>query len=400
MPHKTGRKFQQSHPWIRFELDLARADARLWLALGQAVSLCEQVAASPLPPINAREMHRHYLAKGARSTTAIEGNTLSEEQVREQVEGRLKLPPSQEYLQREVQNILDAYGDIWNAAQKGALPALSPQLVFSYNRSVLAGLEGHLEDGVIPGEISRHGVVVGRYRGAPREDCLYLLQRLCNWLESFEPPQFRGIGASRLVRAIFQALLAHLYIAWIHPFGDGNGRTARFLEYMLLVRAGVPAPSAHLLSNHYNATRAEYYRQLAQSSQVNSGRGDICGFLRYAIEGFADGLQEQCNYIDEVRLEIAWRSFISGHFQSLPSSGAMQRRQAIARALSAARAPLRKGQIADLSPQLARLYARKTEKTLSRDLNWLVEQDLIAREPTGYRAKTERILSFLPPQVR
>ena len=30
------------------------------------------------------------------------------------------------------------------------------------------------------------------------------------------------------------ALLAHLYIAWIHPFADGNGRTARLLEYLIL----------------------------------------------------------------------------------------------------------------------------------------------------------------------
>jgi len=397
MPQKTGRKFEQSHPWIRFELDLARADARLWLALGQVVSRCEQVGAALLPPAHAKEMHRHYLAKGARSTTAIEGNTLSEEQVREQVEGRLRLPPSQEYLQREVQNILEAYDEIWEMAQKGALPALSPELIFSYNRSVLAGLEGHLEDGVIPGEIPRHGVVVGRYRGAPREDCSYLLQRLCNWLESFEAPHFQGVGESRLVRAIFQALLAHLYIAWIHPFGDGNGRTARLLEYMLLVRAGVPAPSAHLLSDHYNTTRTEYYQQLDRSSQVNSGRGDIFGFLLYAIKGFADGLEEQCNYIYDVQLKIAWMSFISERFQRRRSSDAMQRRHMIVQILSSKTEPIPKSEIAKLAPGF---YAKKTEKTLSRDLNWLVEQDLIAREATGYRAKTERILSFLPAQVR
>ncbi len=38
-------------------------------------------------------------------------------------------------------------------------------------------------------------------------------------------------------------------MAWIHPFGDGNGRTARLLEFLILARCGmVPLPAAHLLS--------------------------------------------------------------------------------------------------------------------------------------------------------
>ncbi|MBW2661693.1 MAG: Fic family protein, partial [Deltaproteobacteria bacterium] len=37
----------------------------------------------------------------------------------------------------------------------------------------------------------------------------------------------------------------------MHPFGDGNGRTARLLEFEALLSSGVPAPSSQLLSNHY-----------------------------------------------------------------------------------------------------------------------------------------------------
>ncbi|NOY75701.1 MAG: hypothetical protein GXP32_07900 [Kiritimatiellaeota bacterium] len=35
--------------------------------------------------------------------------------------------------------------------------------------------------------------------------------------------------------------LAHVYIAWIHPFGDGNGKTARLMEFYLLLRSGFAA---------------------------------------------------------------------------------------------------------------------------------------------------------------
>jgi cell filamentation protein, protein adenylyltransferase len=63
----------------------------------------------------------------------------------------------------------------------------------------------------------------------------------------------------------------HIYIAWIHPFGDGNGRRTRMIELLLLAQSGVPWPAAHLLSNHYNKTRDRCYSGLANSSKVKDG---------------------------------------------------------------------------------------------------------------------------------
>lgn len=49
--------------------------------LGEAASKCEHIAGVPLRPSVAQELHRLYLAKGALATTAIEGNTLTENEV-------------------------------------------------------------------------------------------------------------------------------------------------------------------------------------------------------------------------------------------------------------------------------------------------------------------------------
>jgi Fic family protein len=89
------------------------------------------------------------------------------------------------------------------------------------------------------------------------------------------------------VYAILKAVVAHLYLAWIHPFGDGNGRTARLVEFQILLSSGVPSPAAHLLSNHYNQTRSEYYRQLDRASK--SG-GELAPFIEYGARGFVAGL--------------------------------------------------------------------------------------------------------------
>src|ERR1019366_3875064 len=101
----TARAYEKTHPWINFDIDLRRASPRLWLMLGEACSKCDNLATAALLPETARALHQLYLAKGALATTAIEGNTLTEEQALQLLEGKLKLPPSKEYLAREVKNI-------------------------------------------------------------------------------------------------------------------------------------------------------------------------------------------------------------------------------------------------------------------------------------------------------
>jgi hypothetical protein len=54
-------------------------------------------------------MYKIYLAKGVQATTAIEGNTLSEGQVRQKIDGKLDLPPSKQYLGQEIENIIEIF---------------------------------------------------------------------------------------------------------------------------------------------------------------------------------------------------------------------------------------------------------------------------------------------------
>ena len=387
----TRRQYEQTHPWITFRLDLNEAQPNLWTLLGQAVTFCRQVSQAALHPDIAKTFKTLYLSKGARATTAIEGNTLTEEQVQAQIEGNLDLPLSQEYLQQEVANILRACGVIESAIDAGNPPRLTVDLVREYNGWVLEGLGEHLAEGVVPGEIRTYSVGVGSYRGAPPEDCDYLLERLCEWLEEkTEIPFFADEDDRRVAAGILHAVLVHLYIAWIHPFGDGNGRTARLLEFMVLVRSGVPFPSAHLLSDHYNMTRTRYYRELDRSSV----KRDAFGFLQYALQGFVDGLQGQCDEIQGYQLGIAWEHFIYDVFAQKQHSPSMQRRRQLVIELGRKREFVSKADIVDLSPSIARYYADKTDKTLTRDLNWLARKKLIARTGKAWMANIGIMRAF------
>ena len=153
------------------------------------------------------------------------------------IEGDLDLPKSREYQGREIDNILAICNDLGAEIREGHAPRLTVERIHEYNRRILEGLP--LREDVVPGEVRTGSVVVGLgpYRGAPAEDCEFLLAKLVDWLNGLSAPDDRP--ELRFPIAVLKAVLAHLYIAWIHPFGDGNGRTARMIEFQLMVEAGV-----------------------------------------------------------------------------------------------------------------------------------------------------------------
>jgi Fic family protein len=376
------RAYSSSHPWISFAFNLKDAPPRLWMLLGEAASKCEHIAGVPLRPSTQKELHQLYLAKGVLATTAIEGNTLSEDQVLELLGGKLKLPPSQQYLKQEITNIIEACNQIFCEEI-----VLNSDRIREFNRSILNGLQ--LEESVIPGEYRNHSVLVGNvYRGAPPEDCAYLVDRLCEWLDG---PDFQS-EELKTVYAIVKAIVAHLYLAWIHPFGDGNGRTARLVEFQILVAAGVPSPAAHLLSNHYNLTRSEYYRQLHHASR--SG-GDILPFIQYAASGLVDGLREQIERIRQQQLSVAWENYIYEQFRHR-SSRVQKRRRDLLLALSEDNASTKISEIVTLSPALAIAYKETSRFTLRNDLVALQKMGLIEFDRESAKPRMEIMLAFLP----
>jgi len=383
---------QESHPWITFHLDLRDAPLDLWLALGEAKATVDFIAHIPLVPELANKLHRIFLAKGALATTAIEGNTLTEEEALAQIEGHLRLPPSRAYLARELQNIVDACNAIAEElARPGPWP-LTPERILQFNQWVLKDVPA--AEGAVPGQYREHPVVVGRYRAVPARLVPALVDRLCAWLHGtdFQAPN----ESLRIPYAILQAVTAHLYLAWIHPFGDGNGRTARLVEFFLLLSSGLPTLTTHLLSNHYNATRSEYYRQLDRASR--SG-GDVVLFLTYAVRGFADQLREEVALIQGQQIAIVWENFVHEQLGGL-SQDVAERRRTLLLDLARKGDFVPRAEIPELSPQLARLYATRTRKTLSRDLNALHEKDLIVRDRQGrVKANLDLLRQFLPERL-
>ena len=384
----SKRDYEKSHPWLKFRVDLTSAPPAFWVVLGECQSKCEHISGVPLRPDVAQLLHLVYLAKGAWGTTAIEGNTLSEEEVLQQVQGKLEVPPDKQYLKQEVDNIIQESNRMLAQISQRTMLALSPDRIKELNQVVLNGLA--LEEDVQPGQVRKYSVGVMNYRGAPFQDCEFLLARLCEWLNGPDFGPQAGLG--RIHMAILKAVIAHLYIEWIHAFGDGNGRTGRLVEDQILLAAGVPSPACHLLSNHYNLTRREYLLQLRSASE--SG-GDVVPFLTYALNGFLLGLRGQLAYIRKLQMEFAWKDYVHDHFRTQTTKAAQRQRQLLLDIFEK-EDPVPISEIDQISPRLAKAYATMHPRTAARDVESLERKKLLVREGKTVRANQDLISSFLP----
>lgn len=381
MNTKKSHEFLRTHPWIVFPWDFSRLPSKDWFLLGEAVSKCDHIAETPLTIETSTRLHAVYLAKGAAATARIEGNTLSDDQVGMAIRGELKMPPSKEYLLQEIEAVLEVYRD-------EALPErrITPELICELNARVLKGLR--LDKDVVPGEIRKYSVGVLSYRGAPHQECRYLLQCLCDMVNSVMPGE--EDPRSRLQYGILKAFMAHLYLAWIHPFGDGNGRTARALEYLILTCHSCPKPATLLPTTFYSETRSMYYKILAETSAANNP----LAFVSYAIEGFVDGLREQLGELRKQLIDLTWRDYLR---ESLPySTKTVNRQHDLILELSELTEAISPGDIlTSLSPALASQYLGK-KRTFQRDLSKLVELELLKHAAGRLVVNKELMLAFMP----
>ena len=196
--------------------------------LGQCDATIKALSEIPLDPEYRNQLLTVSLIKGAQSTTAIEGNTLSEEDILNIQKGK-DLPPSKAYQQQEVKNIIDAFNVLLNEIViDNRSQLISPEFILRLHKMVGQDLGDHFN--AIPGEFRKNNVIVGRYHCPDSKDVIPMVQKLCDWMKI----QFHYEKGQNYINTVIQAIVLHIYIAWIHPFGDGNGRTARLLEFYIL----------------------------------------------------------------------------------------------------------------------------------------------------------------------
>ena len=157
------------------------------------------------------------------------------------------------------------------------LPADRPvdgALLLEVHRRIVTGCD---DDHCPPGTLRGAGqnVLFGhpRHRGVEGGGpCGEAVAALCAALRS----EFPGHDP------LLQALALHYHVAAMHPFLDGNGRTARALEALLLQRLGLRDVLFIAMSNYHCEEKAGYLRALAAT---RAGGHDLTPFLLFGLRG-------------------------------------------------------------------------------------------------------------------
>lgn len=224
---------------------------------------------------SARLMSTHY-------STQIEGNRLSMEEVAQVVKENKGGFPGRERDEKEVKNYFLALEFVENAAKEQT--SLTEHLI-----QLLHGLSFYGKQNPTP---YREGQNVIRESGSgaiiymPPEatDVASLMSDLVNWIAA------ETKDAELPVPLI--AAIAHYQFATIHPYYDGNGRTARLLTTFILHACGYGLNGIFSLEEYYAKNLNGYYQALTIGPSHNyyGGRveADITGFLQYFCEGMAE----------------------------------------------------------------------------------------------------------------
>ena len=224
-------------------------------------------------------VHQEQLRLEAAGTSRIEGAEFTPQEENEALAPDAGSRTDLTYSQRQLRAAEAAYR--WISEQPAERPA-NQDFVLQVHRRIVTGCEDdHCEPGALRGK--EHNVTFGSpiCRGADGGDgCQSAFEALCNAIG----------GEFREHDGIIQAMAAHYHLGAMHPFGDGNGRTARAVEAFMLRQAGVNDRVMVSLSNYYYNHKDDYLGALFESRQ--SGH-DLTPFLRFALPAVA----ERCNAV-------------------------------------------------------------------------------------------------------
>ena len=245
--------------------------------IGEAIGRAEEAAVST--DLRLRRINRIRTIRGS---LAIEGNTLSEEQISTILDGKPVVAPLREI--QEARNAIKAYDRYpeWN-------PASETDLLNAHQVLMAALLDA-------PGRYRRGRVVVAgagevHQIGPPADRVPHLISDLLSWL-----------GNTR-EHPLIASSVFHYEFEFIHPFEDGNGRMGRLWQTLILTRwkplfADVPVESL------IHARQSEYYDAIRQSSATGESTPFITIMLETILEAIR-GSQTSDQVGDQVTDQVA-----------------------------------------------------------------------------------------------
>ncbi len=261
----------------------------------------EVILNSPLIPRWEVALRREAIIHSAHSSTSIEGNRLSLEQVSDLAQGREVMATRKD--KQEVLNYLNVLENIGKLMKGGSIVEKD---ILNIHRMVTKDTLDNPDD---CGVYRRRYVVVANrltgevfFRPPKNKDVPGLIKALVKWINSKEVKE---------LDPIIEAGIVHYEFVRIHPFVDGNGRTARVLATLILYLRGFDTKQFFCFDDYYDSDRPAYYRALQSVDQETL---DLSNWLEYFVEGVnasIEAIKERVIRLSSERLRKAKRGQIA-----------------------------------------------------------------------------------------
>lgn len=241
--------------------------------IGEIEASKEMIENAPLVPAFEKQFETDAVFRTVHHGTHIEGNDLSLDQTKKVLEGQdvvARARDIQEVINyRKVVDLLDDLSGKRGDYEKEILLDIHKEAVY---KIVAEEKVGVLRNTQVIVKDEQTGDVI--FEPPPFVEVPYLIDDFLAWLNDPETKE---------IHAILRAGITHYILVAIHPFVEGNGRTARAFASLILMKEDYDIKRFFALEEHFDSDPASYYEAFAlvDRQSKNIAQRDLTPWLEY-----------------------------------------------------------------------------------------------------------------------
>ncbi len=264
-----------------------------------AVVLYETVVDLPILPELSSHLEPNIMYSSISGTAMIEGNPITGEDVKRIAEGE----DIEGYTQKdkqEIKNLILAYNWLSGTSSSDEPFILTEKIIKELHKIITNDVP---HENNIPGQY-RNGLV---YVGNTAHGGRYIPPKILADIKNLTVEFINWVNSEEIISLdpFLRAALAHYHFCLIHPFWDGNGRTARIIEALILQSSGIKYIPKEL-SNYYYRNVDDYYIAFSKSIKLKK---DVTPFIEFMLSASIKGLKEIKNSIVYFIRKFSLRDF-------------------------------------------------------------------------------------------
>jgi len=267
--------------------------------IGQIEASREIIENAPLVPAYEAKFRQEAIIRTVHHGTHIEGNQLDTGEVAAVLSGQVR-QLADTARDRDIQEVLNYREVLKLIDKKGKKDYLAKTLLEIHRLTVKNILPAEKSGKFRVTQVVVKNSKTGEVSFTPPRsyEVKGLVDDFMKWINSLD---------AREVHPVIKAGIVHYVLAFIHPFVDGNGRTARAFAILVLFREGYDIKKFFSLEEYFDRNAKRYYEtlQAVSNQKVDSLSGrELTPWLEYFCEGLAQELARVKEKVQKLSLDI------------------------------------------------------------------------------------------------